>query len=122
MAFVADLRWKLEIFTKMRYAYDFCSKISQAVTTDLIKSKLAETQDDLSLFALNFLSELQLPDGVIEKEKWHASVSLAEKHVFDSLTNLLYKQQNPHWVDPREETHTRISSSLSEAGDDLTLE
>jgi len=114
------MRWKMETYHRIRLAYTHCAKLTPAVTPDLIRSRLLEPQDDLCQFHIKAFEEMNLPEQVISEADWLKLMAQEEKHAVDSFTNLLYKQQNPEWRDPREDVGLKVQSALSDEA--LTLE
>ena len=55
IAFVSDVRFKIEVLNNIRLAFKTCQEISDVVTVDLIAGKLAERNDP---FAEHFIAKL----------------------------------------------------------------
>ena len=48
IAFVSDMRFKIEVLNQIREAFRICNEVSECVTLDLVQGKLAERRDPLS--------------------------------------------------------------------------
>lgn len=120
MVFVTDMRQKMDSYQRIRTAFAHCGRLSPLVTPDLVKARLSEPNDDLCQFHVKALEEMQLPGDALTQAEWLKVVASEEKHTVDSFTTLLYQQQNPDWVDPKQEISAQITQALSK--DDLTLQ
>jgi hypothetical protein len=47
IVFVSDIRFKMDIYKSLRNHYKIISKITKAVTVDMIKGKIMERSDSL---------------------------------------------------------------------------
>lgn len=62
IAFVSDVRFKMECYTNVRHAYRTVSQISTVVTKSLIRGKLQDRMDPLSRHFVLALDGLNLPE------------------------------------------------------------
>ena len=47
IAFVSDMRFKIEVLNQIREAFRICNEVSEVVTLELVKGKLDERRDPL---------------------------------------------------------------------------
>lgn len=70
IVFISDMRFKMDMCSNLRRAYQTVSKISEAVTTDLIKGKVEERQDGLVPFILQVLGSLKFESEIITENQF----------------------------------------------------
>jgi len=100
--FISDIRFKMEVYTNLRYAYQTVAKISDLVTIDLIRGKLNDRRDALSKHFVKALDELHFETEEISENQFNIEVARMEKHALVSFANLLYKQVNSKTSSPEE--------------------
>ena len=89
IAFVSDVRFKMECYTNLRHAYRMASSISSVVTKQLIKGKLHDRRDPLSRHFVQALEELNLPETIEEKD-FLREVARQERQCLISFANLTF--------------------------------
>jgi hypothetical protein len=65
IVFISDMRFKMDMCSNLRRAFQTVARISEAVTTDLIKGKVLERQDGLVPHIVQVLESLKFKDEVI---------------------------------------------------------
>lgn len=94
IVFISDIRFKMEVYTNLRYAYQTVAKISDLVTLDLIRGKLNDRRDALSEHFVKALDELHFDSDEVTEKQFMLEVARMEKHALVSFANLLYNQLN----------------------------
>lgn len=59
IVFISDMRFKMDMCGNLRRAYQTVAKISEVVTTDLVKGKVEERQDGLVPHIVQILDSLK---------------------------------------------------------------
>lgn len=91
VVFVSDIRFKMDIYKSLRNHYKIVSKITKAVTVDMIKGKIRERNDSLGDHQVQALESFRFETEEISKFQFMKEVARAERHVLVSFANLLYK-------------------------------
>ena len=86
MVFTSDIRFKIESLNYIRIAFTYCMKLSQAVTPDLVRTKLAEKNDEIGKWHLAEFELMELDERVFSTEEWQSNFCKHEKYIFDSFT------------------------------------
>ena len=91
IAFVSDVRFKMECLNSLRVAFRTCFEISEIVTKELVKGKLAERQDPLSDHYVIALNELTFDTEELTMKQFMKEVARHEKHLLNSFVSQLYR-------------------------------
>lgn len=91
VVFVSDIRFKMDIYKSLRNHYKIVSKITKAVTVDMIKGKIRERNDSLGDHQVQALESFRFETEEISEFQFMKEVARAERHVLVSFANLLYK-------------------------------
>jgi len=86
MAFCSDIRFRMESLSQIRIAFCYCQKLSQAITPDLLRTKLLEKNDEIGTWHLKEFDTMQLEERIYTSDEWHSNFCQAEKFLFDSFS------------------------------------
>lgn len=120
IVFISDMRFKMDMCSNLRRAYQTVSKISEAVTTDLIKGKVEERQDGLVPFILQVLGSLKFESEIITENQFMRELAQVEKHALVSFANLTFNTQFPQKENRNHAIIQQIQTAIANV--DLTVE
>lgn len=110
----------MDMCNNLRRAYQTVSKISEVVTTDLIKGKVEERQDGLVPFILQVLESLKFDTEVISENQFNRALAQVEKHALVSFANLTLNAQFPQNEHKSSAIIQKIQTAIANV--DLTVE
>ena len=110
----------MDMCSNLRRAYQTVAKISEAVTTDLIKGKVEERQDGLVPFILQVLESLKFESEIITENQFMRELAQVEKHALVSFANLTFNTQFPQKQNRHQTVIQEIKAAIANV--DLTVE